>query len=145
MTRAIFRTCALLCLILSAPSGLRAACTTPPPGLVSWWPGEGNGNDLMGNNPATVNSGVIYSTGVVGQAFNFVGSTGGIAVAASPSLNVGLSNGFSVECWLKPNDLSVRHPIVEWGDASSIGVHLYVSHTWCGEVAVGNLFANIAE
>jgi hypothetical protein len=113
-------------------------------GIVSWWPAEGNGNDAAGSNPGTVSGGVNYSVGEVGQAFNFNGTSGTILVPASGSMNVGLSNGFTVECWIKPSDLSQRHPIVEWGTASDIGVHFYVSHGWFDE-RPGNLMANVAE
>jgi hypothetical protein len=121
-----------------------AGCVSVPGGIVSWWPAEGNGADIAGGNPGTVNSGVSYSAGEVGQAFNFNGTSGTIVVPASGSMNVGLSNGFSVECWIKPAELSVRHPIVEWGDASNIGVHFYVSHGWF-DVRPGDLLANIED
>jgi hypothetical protein len=113
-------------------------------GIVSWWPAEGNGNDAAGSNPGTVSGGVSYAAGEVGQAFNFNGTSGTILVPASSTVNVGLSNGFTVECWIKPSDLSQRHPLVEWGTASAIGVHFYVSHGWFDE-RPGNLMANIAE
>src|SRR5439155_21212810 len=29
------------------------ACLAPPSGLVSWWPGNGNGTDVVGGNNAT--------------------------------------------------------------------------------------------
>ena len=120
------------------------SCVSVPTGIVSWWPAEGNGNDVAGSNPGTVNSGVSYSAGEVGQAFNFNGTSGTIVVPASGTMNVGLSNGLTVECWIKPADLTVRHPIVEWGTGSAIGVHFYVSHGWFDE-RPGNLMANIAE
>jgi len=121
-----------------------SSCVSVPGGIVSWWPAEGNGNDVAGSNPGTVNGGVSYSGGEVGQAFNFNGTSGTILVPASGSMNVGLSNGFTVECWIKPNDLSQRHPIVEWGTGSDIGVHFYVSHGWFDD-RPGNLMANIVE
>jgi hypothetical protein len=120
-------------------------CAVASSSLVSWWPAEGNGNDVQGNNPGTVNSGVSYSPGEVGQAFNFEGNSGTIVVPASSTLNVGASGGFSVECWIKPSDVSVRHPIVEWNNGSTIGAHFYVSHAWFGSSGPGNLMANIED
>jgi hypothetical protein len=122
-----------------------AVCTNAPGGIVSWWPGEGNGGDIAGSNPGTVSSGVSYSAGEVGQAFNFDGNSGIIVVPASSSLNVGASNGFTVECWIKPSDVSVRHPIVEWNNGSTIGAHFYVSHGWFGNSGPGNVMANIED
>jgi hypothetical protein len=122
-----------------------AVCTNAPAGLVSWWPGEGNGNDIIGSNPGTVSSGVSYSAGEVGQAFHFDGTSGNIVVPASGSLNVGVSNGFTVECWIKPDELSAHHPLVEWNNGSSIGVHLYISTDWFGNSGPGNVLANLID
>ena len=120
-------------------------CATVSSSVAGWWPAEGNGNDVTGMNPATVNSGVSYSAGEVGQTFNFNGSSGTIVVPASSTLNVGASSGFSIECWIKPSDVSVRHPIVEWNNGSTIGAHFYVSHSWFGNSGPGNLMANIED
>jgi hypothetical protein len=40
------------------------SCTPPPSGLVGWWPGDGNANDIVGGD-------VAYVPGEVGQAFSF--------------------------------------------------------------------------
>jgi hypothetical protein len=48
-------------------------CTPAPSGLVSWWPGEGNGNDVVGNNNGTPVGGISYVSGEVGQAFQLDG------------------------------------------------------------------------
>jgi N-acetylneuraminic acid mutarotase len=51
------------------------ACVPPPSGLVAWWPGDGNANDITGHHNGTPRfSGLNPSpfvTGVVGQAFSF--------------------------------------------------------------------------
>jgi hypothetical protein len=122
-----------------------AVCTNPPAGLVSWWPGEGNGNDVIGSNPGTVNSGISYSPGEVGQALNFNGTSGSIMVPASASLNVGAGSGFTAECWIKPNELNAHHTLVEWNSGSSIGVHLYISTDWFGNSGPGDLMANLID
>ena len=58
-------------------TGIRvhAACTLPPEGLVSWWPGEMNAKDIVltsGNN-GTLQGGTTFTTGMVGQTFSFDG------------------------------------------------------------------------
>src|SRR6266850_3292043 len=130
MKRYILAILCLACAVSIVPSQLLAACVNPPPSLVSWWPAEGNGDDVTGNNPATVGGGVGFSRGEVGQAFSFAG-TGVGSVAASPRLNFGLSNGFSIECWIGPKDLSIRGPLVEWRNGSSNGVLFSVSDSLC--------------
>jgi hypothetical protein len=60
-------------------------------------------------------------------------------------LDVGSSNGLTIECWIKPADLSVRRPLVEWNNSSTFGVHFYVSQDWAGGGGPGDLFANITD
>ena len=35
-------------------------CMQPPAGLVSWWPGEGNAQDIIGDNHGTLQNGATY-------------------------------------------------------------------------------------
>src|SRR5262249_47652088 len=51
-------------------------CLPPPAGLVSWWPGDGNTDDVVGGNIGTALGGVTFGAGEVGQAFNFNGIDG---------------------------------------------------------------------
>src|SRR5262249_31808080 len=53
---------------------LPVTCLPPPSGLAGWWRGEGNAFDEVGTNHGTQVGGVGYSTGTLGQAFNFNGS-----------------------------------------------------------------------
>jgi hypothetical protein len=46
-----------------------------PAGMVDWWPGEGNANDIFGYYNAATRYGVSYVAGKIGQAFHFDGST----------------------------------------------------------------------
>ena len=115
-------------------------CDPPPGGLVSWWPGEGNANDLMGTNNGAAVGGVSYTNGEVGQAFQLDGTSGYVEVPASDSLNVGTGNGFTVEGWINPNDVSVQRPIVEWKFDGQTGVHL-----WLSVGGAGCLYGNIVD
>ena len=55
--------------------GFLAACVAAPSGLVSWWPAEGSGQDMLGANPVTLQGGASYAAGLVGQAFSLNGAT----------------------------------------------------------------------
>jgi hypothetical protein len=48
-------------------------CIEPPAGLVSWWPGDGNADDITGTNPGTPVNGASFGTGLVDEAFRFDG------------------------------------------------------------------------
>src|ERR1700691_4413328 len=50
-------------------------CVTPPSGIVGWWKGDGNGNDSVGTNNATVPDGVTYDPAEVGLGFSLNGNT----------------------------------------------------------------------
>jgi hypothetical protein len=49
------------------------SCMLPPAGLVSWWPGDGNADDIIGSHNGTLVGGVAFTAGEVGQAFSFDG------------------------------------------------------------------------
>jgi hypothetical protein len=55
-----------------------------PPGMVNWWPAEGNAVDIFGGNNGILEYGTTFTNGESGRAFHFDGSTAFI--------NVGVSN-----------------------------------------------------
>jgi concanavalin A-like lectin/glucanase superfamily protein len=81
-------------------------CTPPPSGMVSWWPGDGNANDIQGSNNGTSLNGATFSAGEVGQAFSLDGVDDEIAINHTAALNFGHNDSFSVDAWLKaPNSV----------------------------------------
>ena len=76
-------------------------CVSPPSGLISWWPANGNALDIVSGNNGTLENGVSYTVGEVGQAFSFDGSTGWIDIPNASSLNP--IGPFSVEFWENAN------------------------------------------
>ena len=74
-------------------------CLVSPPGLVSWWPGDGNENDILGgNNPSTVNA-VSVVQGEVLQGFSF-GTKGYIEI---PSATILANQQFTWTAWVRPD------------------------------------------
>lgn len=121
---------AVLTVLLAPP------CLAPPSGLVSWWPAEGNANDIVGINNGTVSGTIVYTNGMVGQAFKFDGVSGYIPVPASGSLNVGAGSGFTIEGWVNYDPNVNNGPLVEWDSSSAAGVHFWPIH---------GLYANIKD
>ncbi len=78
------------------------SCIPPFSGLVSWWPGEGNGNDIAGGNNGVAQGNVTFVAGKVGQAFNFDGNDGTAVVVGNPA-SLQLQN-FTIECWFRRTD-----------------------------------------
>ena len=76
-----------------------AACTPAPAGLVSWWPGGSNANDIIGNNHGTLMNGATFAAGKVGQAFCFDGVKDYVSVPHNAAFN--FSNALTIEAWVK--------------------------------------------
>src|SRR5204863_4114583 len=72
-------------------------CTSAPSGLVSWWTGDGTAKDLIGSNDGTLTGGVGYTTGKVGQAFEFGG--GVVQIPHASNLSFAPTSQMSVEFW----------------------------------------------
>jgi hypothetical protein len=116
-------------------------CVPPPAGLVSWWPGEGNANDIFGSNNGTLEGGVTFVSGEVGQAFSFNGVDADVKVPASASLNVGTGNGLTLDAWINPSDIFTEQPLLEWNNNTIQGAHFWIN-TFGGP---GSLFANLVD
>jgi hypothetical protein len=58
-----------------------------PPGLVSWWPGDGNADDVQNVNDGTLQGGATFAAGMVGQAFSFNGVNAFVQAPENGSLD----------------------------------------------------------
>src|SRR6266568_1074808 len=89
----------LIALVLCIETLHAQNCVPAPPGLVSWWRGDGNGSDAVGTNNSTFMNAISFSDGKVGQAFTFNGIDSQIRFGNT----VGNfdTNDFTVEFWLR--------------------------------------------
>jgi alpha-tubulin suppressor-like RCC1 family protein len=102
-------------------------CVPPPAGLVSWWPGAGNANDVAGGNSGTwTGSGNLnaYAPGIVGQAMVFDG-THRDRVDLGNSANLQLQN-FTIESWVKRASATVVSLDENFADGSFAGPGGYI-------------------
>jgi hypothetical protein len=113
------------------------SCQPPPSGLVSWWKGESNANDVAGANNGTFLNGPAFGGGEVNQAFTFYG-TNYVSIPASSSLDVGTGSGLTIEAWINPSSLALQEPIVEYGVPG-----VYAVHFWANSQSPGALYASI--
>jgi hypothetical protein len=81
--------------------------------MVSWWPGDGNANDIIGGDNGTLVGGVTFAPGEVGQAFSFDGATGYVSVPDSPSLRLGTSD-FTIDFWLNTTQIPPNYGWLLW-------------------------------
>src|SRR5438132_4032374 len=86
---------------LTAGSSAAQTCVNPPSGLVSWWPGDGNANDIQGGNNGTPQGNLWFVPGKVGQAFASDPATAdSAAVGNAASLHL---QAFTFDAWVKLN------------------------------------------
>jgi hypothetical protein len=87
----------------AAPSGTlcETGCLLPPTGLVGWWPGDGNANDIqLGSNGVPLD-GATFAQGLVGQAYSFDGVNAFVNVPDAPALHA-ITTAVTVDAWINP-------------------------------------------
>ena len=98
-------------------------CVAPPAGIVAWWPGDGNADDIVGGNNGAPMNGATFAAGLVGPAFALDGLDDHELVPNSPSLAT--SGEFTIDFWFNPSvsltPLSSTSPgFLSKGSANSI-------------------------
>ena len=89
--------------LLSTNHAQVQTCTPPPPNMVSWWPGDGNANDIQGSSNGTPLNGATFVPGKVDQAFSFDGVDNEISITHTSALDFGPNDSFTVDACLKPS------------------------------------------
>jgi len=141
-----------LAVVLNASKSITAtftatasACDVSPAGLLSWWPGAGNANDIVGTNDGTLLNGTTFAAGKVGRAFVFDGFDDSVRL---PDVTHGRAEGtielwFTVKTW---NWNGAANGLFLWagtqgdpkssaGDGINLGTHRGYSAT--GELMFG--------
>ena len=87
-------------------------CAVAPAGLVAWWPGNGNANDVVGGDDGAFPG--TYVAGEVGQAFS-IDANDYVTAPDEAAIDPGV---MSVEVWLR-HDMATGHdPVVKKSDPS---------------------------
>lgn len=138
----------VFCVQISA----QASCDPPPSGIVSWWPAEGNANDIIGTNNGTLMNGTGFTNGEVGMAFNLNGVNNFVLVnLASPTnLDIGEGGGFTIEGWINPASLSSSMMLVQYervlgGVGSDVGIQFAMNANAASGLLPGCLSANLVD
>ncbi len=76
------------------------------PGLVSLWPGNDNATDLgPGGNSGTLENGVTYGLGEVGDAFSLSGSNQYVFMGQPVPTSLQIQNAITLSAWIYPTTL----------------------------------------
>ena len=132
-------------LFLSTGSAAQT-CVMPPSSMVSWWPGDGNTNDIQGGNNGSWVGTPAYASGEVGSAFSFDGSSY-VTVGNPPSLNI-TGDQVTLDGWINP---SVNNNDVVYFGKTAYGENDYamifqfnevtgMMKTSAGEIILGSTF-----
>ena len=121
----------------------QGTCTHAPAGLVGWWKAENNAGDTLGNHNGSLQGGLGFGSGQVGQAFNFTAPGQEVRVPASSSINVGAGGGYTTEGWINPLNVTTQNPIFEWNDGVTAGAHLWIAVSFAGLGGPGSLYASL--
>lgn len=117
----------IVCFAAGSLPALSAGCIAAPSGLVSWWPGDTNSNDIAGQNNPNLTVGISYVPGEVLNGFS-IGTNGYVQVAPSPSL---ANQNFTWAAWVKPagpgptNDNTGSAIVIQDIDDYNLSVALY--------------------
>ena len=99
ITKFIYPVFVLACFALSPTA--QAQCNQLPEGLVGWWPGYGNANDVVNGNNGTFIGNVGFATSPCGSAFDFGGSGNYVVVPEVPILDIGAAGeSFTMAAWV---------------------------------------------
>ena len=101
--------------------GQNLTCTPPPSGMVGWWPGDGNTNDIVGSSNGSLVGGTTFAPGKVGQAFSINGPNGdAVQIPNSSSLLLGTGE-ITIEAWIKTLPTNIVQAIVAKSNPSYPG------------------------
>lgn len=87
-------------------------CVEPPPDMTSWWPGDGNTDDIIGGRNATLQGDTTTGKGLVKKAFVLDGDGDFVNVPHDLALNVGTGD-FTVDLWVLFNNTEGEQILVE--------------------------------
>ena len=92
--------------------------------MVAWYPGDGNANDVQGGNNGTLQGGATFTSGKVGQAFSFNGSSW---VSVPDAANLHFTSQFTLDAWVNPVSLS-GFPMIfsKFGSANDSSYELHL-------------------
>ena len=92
---------------------------------------DGNANDSKGTNHGTLVNGATFSTGKIGQSFQFNGTNNYLKL---PNNSLNFTDDFSVSFWMKLGSLNQTSHIIDSAGFSGIG-----TTGWVLNLASGNL------
>ena len=104
-----------------------------PSGVVAWYPGDGNANDIQGGNNGSLQGSASFAAGKVGQAFSVGGTGNYVSAPDNPAIDFNQTQPMSVEIWAKLNANVGAYDIIAKNDCATqinyqIGYNVFTGH-----------------
>jgi RHS repeat-associated protein len=101
-----------------------------PSGLMGWWPGNGDANDVMTGQAARLLNGTSFVDAKVSMGFQFDGVNDTVRMPAAANLDVAKAGdgSMTVEFWMKPETHENNNRfLAQWKNVATnaYGVHIY--------------------
>jgi len=111
-------------ILLLVPAGAQNVlagngCVPPPSGMISWWPGDDNANDIVDANNGVLENGAFFAAGKVGSGFGFDGIDDMVRVPHNANQNPGAE--MTVDAWINPDVISHGQSIINKRTSSNLG------------------------
>jgi PKD repeat protein len=100
------------------------SCLPAPSGMVAWWPGDGNSQDISGINNGIPQNGATFTIGKVGQSFSFDGTNDHIRIPDSNRLD--FDTTLTIDAWIRPTSIPNSFPTIlaKW-DVTAVNQRSY--------------------
>ena len=86
----------------------------PPPNMVSWWPGDGNAQDIVDGNHGILSGDATFAPGMVGQGFSLDG-TGDFVLVTGDRPNLNITGDVTVDLWAKRTVFGCTSVLIDKG------------------------------
>ena len=103
---------------IGALKGVPQACTTPPSGMVGW-AFDGNPDDIHEVIQPLFGS-PSFVAGKVQQSLSFDGVDDNANVPQSSAIDVGASDGLTIDAWINVPQTGTARPLIEWNNGAGI-------------------------
>lgn len=87
-------------------------CIPPPSGIIGWWPGDGNANDIVNQHHGTMQNGATFAPGMVDNAFSFDGVDDRVTIPDHGDWTFG-DDPFTIDLWVNFTTVVDRSPFVD--------------------------------